>query len=119
MNNEQYKEIMERLDFIEFRQELMFNNKDIDRSIFEYKITRSQFNDIKDLMDKYRNLIENGEKCSHHSFESDMYKILPEHDGDYHMCEEIAINFFIDGRWKEVFDTLYGNMPKYSYLKRG
>lgn len=40
MNSQQYEEIMERLDFIEFRQELMFSNADIDRSLFEYKITR-------------------------------------------------------------------------------
>jgi len=34
------------------------------------------------------------------------------------MCEEIAKNFMLDGRWEEVFMKLYGDMPKYSYLKR-
>ena len=115
---EQYREIMERLDFIEFRQELMFGNTDLDRSIFEYKITRDQYRAIMDLMDEYRNLIDNGVKSSHNAFEQRMYEILPEHDGDYHMCEEITKNFMLDGRWEEVFLTLYGDMPKYSYLKR-
>lgn len=119
MNNEQYKEIMERLDFIEFRQELMFSNTELDRSLFEYKITRIEYRAIMDLMDKYRDLIHKGEKCSYYDFEQDMYEILPKHDGDYHLCEEIAKNFMIDGRWEEVFKTLYGDNPKYSYLKRG
>ena len=118
MDNRQYQAFMERLDFIEFRQELLFSNTDLDRSIFEYKITRAEFRDIMDLMDEYRDKIYNGEKCSHQVFEQEMYDILPDHDGDYHMCEEITKNFMLDGRWEEVFMTLYGNMPKYSYLKR-
>lgn len=118
MDNRQYQEIMERLDFIEFRQELMFTNTDIDRSIFEYKITRVQYRAIMDLMDEYRNLIDNGRACSHGSFEQRMYEIVPERNGDYHMCEEIAKNFMLDGRWEEVFMKLYGDMQKYSHLKR-
>ena len=118
MNTEQYKDIMDRLDLIEFRQELLFGNTDLDRSIFEYKMTRTQFRDVMDLMDEYRDLIANGKSCSNVGFEQRMYEILPEHDGDYHMCEEIAKNFMLDGRWEEVFMKLYGYMPKYSYLKR-
>ena len=118
MNSQQYEEIMERLDFIEFRQELMFSNTDIDRSLFEYKITREQYRAIANLMDEYRALIDQGENCSHHVFEQRMYEILPERHGDYHMCEEIAKNFMLDGRWEEVFMNLYGGMLKYSYLKK-
>ncbi|MCI5883783.1 MAG: hypothetical protein MRZ84_07120 [Eubacterium sp.] len=35
MRNEELQEIMERLDFIEFRQELLFNNTSIGRSIWK------------------------------------------------------------------------------------
>ena len=118
MNNTQYQEIMERLDFIEFRQELMFTNTALDRSIFEYRINRAQYDAIMNLMDEYRNMIEQGKDCSHSGFEQRIYEILPEHNGNYHMCEELAKNFMLDGRWEEVFMNLYGDMPKYSYLKR-
>lgn len=118
MNTEQYKEIMDRLDLIEFRQELLFSNTDLDRSIFEYRITRTQFKAIMNLMDEYRDMIDNGKSCTNAEFEQRMYKILPEHNGDYHLCEEIAKNFMLDGRWEEVFMNLYGNMPKYSHLKK-
>ena len=71
-----------------------------------------------DLMDEFRDLIDKGEKCSHYAFEQKMYEILPNHDGDYHMCEEIAKNFMHDGRWEEVFAALYGDMLKYSNFKK-
>lgn len=33
------------------------------------------------------------------------------------MCEELVKGFRDENRWEEVFDNLYGEMPKYSYLK--
>ena len=70
----------------------MFTNTDLDRIIFEYKITRRQYRAIMDLMDEYRDLIENGKECSNGGFEQRMYEILSEHDGNYYMCEAIAKN---------------------------
>lgn len=43
MSSEEYKIIMERLDLIEFRQELLFSNTGIDRSIYEYGLSRMQY----------------------------------------------------------------------------
>lgn len=34
------------------------------------------------------------------------------------MCEELAKGFMEEGRWEEVFKSLYGDMTKYSYLKK-
>lgn len=118
MSNEQYVEIMERLDLIEFRQELLFNNSETDRSIFEYGLTRKQYKEIMDIMDEYRKKIDSNQSCSHAGFEQEIYRIVPEHEGDYHMCEELAKGFMEEGRWEEVFKELYGDMPKYSYLKK-
>ena len=118
MDIQEYKEIMERLDFIEFRQDLIFSGSELDRSIYEYRLTKKQYTKIMDLMDEYRRKIENNESCSHAGLETQIYKIVPEHNGDYHMCEEIVKGFYDEGRWEEVFIKLYGNMPKYSYLRR-
>ena len=117
MDTKEYNKIMERLDFIEFRQLLLFDNDDVSRSIFEYGLTREQYKRIMDLMQDYRERIERGEKCGHGGFELAMYEIVPDHRGDYHMCEELAKGFRDENRWEEVFDNLYGEMPKYSYLK--
>ena len=50
MDAKEYNKIMERLDFIEFRQQLLFDNDDVSRSIFEYGLTREQYKKIMDLM---------------------------------------------------------------------
>lgn len=118
MNNEQYTEIMKRLDFIEFRQQLLFDDDDLSRLLFEYKITHDQYQQIMDLMQHYREKIEQGESVSSAKYETEIYNIVPEHKGDYHMCEFLALEFRNGHRWEEVFDALYGNSPKYSYLKR-
>lgn len=117
MNDELVKEILERLEFIEFRQELLFDNTEVDRLLFEYKISRSQYRAIMDLMDIYRQKIEQGEEVSHHSFEQKVYGIVPEHHGNYHFCEFITRAFMEAGRWEEVFPALYGDLPKYKFLK--
>ena len=111
-------ELMRRLDFIEFRQDLLFENSDIARLIYELKVTRDQYRAIMDLMDSYRNKIDSGEKVHHATFEQEMFKYLPEDQRDYHNCETICLCFMEDGRWEEVFRKLYGDLPKYSYLKK-
>lgn len=105
--------IEERLEFIEFRQELLFNDSEVDRMLFEYNITRSQYVSIMDLMDDYRKKIGNKEKVSHGSFERSIYHIVDHLEGNYHFCEYITRAFMNAGRWEEVFPALYGDMTKY------
>lgn len=112
-----FETIEERLSFIEFRQELLFNNSELDRMLFEYEITRAEYRRIMDLMDSIRVKIDKGQAVSTNEFESEMYSIVPSHSGDYHMCEYFARAFMDEGRWEEVFPALYGHMAKYKYLK--
>lgn len=114
MNEKQYEEVLRRLDLIEFRQDLLFNNSGTDRLLYEAGITRTQYDQIMDLMEEFRNKIYKKEKCTSADFESKMYKILPEHNGDYHLCESLALCLYEAGRWTEVFTTLYGNNPKFA-----
>ena len=116
MATREFSNIEERLAFIEFRQQLLFDNDELSRILFEYQITESESRDIMDLMDSFREKIDNGEKVHHGIFEQQMYNILPAHEGDYHFCEFIARAFWEDRRWEEVFPALYGDFPKYSHL---
>lgn len=108
----------ERLDFIEFRQELLFSNTEVDRLLFEYKITHDQYREIMDLMDEYRVAIESGEKVFHTSFEQSVYGIVKHLEGNYHFCKYLTRAFMNEGRWEEVFINLYGDMPKYKGLEK-
>lgn len=62
MDNNQYSKLMERFDFIEFRQQLLFDNDETNKLLFEYRITQRQYRDIMNLMDDYRDKIEKGQK---------------------------------------------------------
>lgn len=80
---------------------------------------------IMDVMDKYRNLIFNGEKVFHGSFEGDIVEIFGGYESamlhhpaiEYHFCEFVAEAYMKDRRWEEVFEALYGDMSKYRGMK--
>ncbi|WP_415345874.1 DUF1878 domain-containing protein [Clostridium perfringens] len=104
--------VNERLDFLEFRQDLLFENSHVSRFLFETRTTRKQYNAIMDVMDHYREMIENGQEVNNYSFERSIYEAIGS-SGDYHFCEDIAKSFMEDGRWPEVFPALYGHFDKY------
>lgn len=107
--------IEERLDFIEFRQELLFEDSEYSRLLFEYKVTREQTRAIADLFQEYRDMIDAGEKVFHGSFEQRVYDIVPQCNHDYHFAEFLAQTNHKQGSWEEVFENLYGDMSKYKY----
>ncbi|MRG86993.1 DUF1878 domain-containing protein [Salinibacillus xinjiangensis] len=107
------KELLERLNFIEFRQRLLFENNSYSRLLFDHNITEKQSNRIYDLLDEYRNRIDNGEDVHHGSFEQSIYEIAPHKQGDYHFAEDVAQINHERGSYEEVFEQLYGDMPKF------
>lgn len=114
MNTQQYEEIMERLDDLEFRQDLLLEDTKMSRFVLEHRFAKKEYESLMDLMEEYRNKIDRKERCSNTTFEQDVYTIVPSHDGDYHMCEDMARILHEEGRWTDVFTVLYANKPKYS-----
>lgn len=113
-----FEDIIKRLDYIEFRQTLLFDGDSVSRLLFEYELTNEEYTQIMDLMDKYREMIDLKESVNSSTFEDEIYNIVPSHRGDYHFCEYITRAFMDNGRWEEVFPALYGDNPKYSYLNK-
>lgn len=103
----------ERVELLEFQMELLFDDTELSRYLFETKVTQQQHKKIMDLMEAYRQKIDKGQKVNHGTFEDEIYQIVPEHNGDYHFCELLAKLFMEEHRWEEVFPALYGDMPKY------
>ena len=108
----------ERVELLEFQVKLLFNNTELDRFFYETQVTKKQYDKIMDLMDSFRDKIDNGKHVYHGEFESLIYEIVPHKNGDYHFCEYVAKGFAENHQWEEVFYNLYGDMPKYSYLKK-
>ncbi|MDN4862891.1 DUF1878 domain-containing protein [Priestia megaterium] len=123
MNNEdlirKIEELEETIDLLTFRQNLLFSNTSVDRALYEYDITKKQYNEIMDLMDNYRAKIDNKEEVNHNSFEQEMYNIVHQHSGNYHFVESLTRAFWENDRWEEVFDELYRVLPKYQHIKKG
>lgn len=111
------KKLEKRIEQLEFRQTLMLSDTNINRLLLDYNIRQSEYRGIMDIMDDFRKNFENGKKISHIDFESRVLNLLGRDDVDYHFCEYIAKAFMDDERWDEVFPILYGDMPKYKYLK--
>lgn len=106
-------ELERRLELIEFRQQLLFNNDDYSRLLFESGITRQESNEIYNLFDSLRTQIANGNNISHNSYEQSIYRIIPAHQHNYHFAESIAQTLFESGSYEEVFEHLYGHLPKF------
>ncbi|MBN9653871.1 DUF1878 domain-containing protein [Halobacillus sp. GSS1] len=113
MLEEEVKGLKETLNHMQFRQRLLFDQTPVNRLLFEYEITQTQYNKIMDLMDFYRSKIGRNEKVHHSSFEQSIYQIVPKLNGNYHFVEFLTNAFKEESRWEEVFDKLYGDMPKY------
>lgn len=122
------KQLEETIEHLQFKQDLLFNNSPVDRYLYEFNITKKQYNQIMDLFDKYRNQIDHKQPVSHNKFEEEIYTIFDkenEHQSyknlihNYHFVEGLAMSFWEEKRWEEVFMELYGKMPKYKYLEKG
>lgn len=114
MNNE----ILKRLDFIEFRQQLLFDNDAFSRLLFEHEVTKEQLNSILDLFDSLRDQVDNGQKISSVSYETSIYRLVPHKEHNYHFAEDIAQTLHEAGRYEEVFEALYGHASKFqTYLQ--
>lgn len=106
-------DLEKRIEQLEFQMELLFGNSKTERFIYESGLTRAEYKALMDLMDRYREKIDSKETISHSEFENEVYRLIPKIKGDYHFCELSTQLFAEDGRWTEVFTTLYGSMTKY------
>lgn len=108
MNEDWMDFVEERLDFLEFRQDLLFSGSDLSKVIYDFKFKRKQYEMILDLMDCYSISIRNKEKKTRRDFENDFYAIAPEYTGNSRICEDLVKAFNDSGRYTEVYYALYG-----------
>lgn len=105
--------LREEVEFLKFRIDLIASSTHTNQVLYEYKVNRTQYNAIMDLMDDVRKELDNHRDYNHVTFEQRMREIFPDRDdprNDYHFAEDIAQAFMEDGRWEEVFQELYGKM---------
>ena len=94
-------DLFQKLDFIEFRQELLFRNTDLDRLIFENKFTRLQYEEIVQLMDMFNNK----EDITKDEFENTILTVLRTDNKDLPM--KIAYSFLKQNKYIKIISNLY------------
>lgn len=94
----------------------------IDQIKEAYHISDETLKKVMDLMDEVRGAIDRGEKYSLHTFERKMRRlVIPpvgEPEYDHHMVEDVAYAFLLEGKWEEVFLTLYKDeLPHKTFIE--
>lgn len=111
-----YEELLEKIEQMQFKMDLLFENTDFSRFLYENNITKEQSDQLSDLMQEYRDMIDNGKEVFHGRFEDDIYTIVPQIKRSYHFCEIYARLCWEYQRWEEVFPALYGKELKFQHL---
>lgn len=111
-------ELKKEVEYLNFRIGLVASKTHVNQILYEYDVNQIQYNAIMDVMDDVRKELDAHRKYDHATFEQRIKEIFPDRDDpryDYHFAEDIARAFMEDGRWEEVFPSLYGNVPKFKY----
>lgn len=109
-------EIEERLDFIEFRMDLLREGTEFCKFLYDCNITSQQLTKLYEVMEGIREKIDNGEKVSHSQYEAEVLGIVDHRTLDYHFCELLAKLLWEEERYEEVFPALYKDSIKYQDL---
>lgn len=111
-----YEELLERIEHMQHKMDLLYEGTELSRFLYENDITKDQVNQLYDLLDEYRKMIEDGKEIFHGAYEDRIYKIVPQIQQSYHFCEDFARLCWVEKRWEEVFPALYSKELKFKYL---
>ena len=109
-------EIDERLDYIEFRMNLLREGSEFCKFIYDNEITEGQLRQLYDVMDEMREKIDNGMVISRAEYESKLLDVLDRRRYDYHFCESFAKLLWEENRYAEVFPMVYQDSQKFADL---
>lgn len=106
----------DRLDFIEFRMDLLRKGSELANYLYDCKINRKQYDSLMDIMQSFRDRIDNGEMVSSSEYEAKILDVVRDNGQDYHFCESFARMLWEEDRFTEVFETVYKDSQKYKRL---
>lgn len=109
-------ELQERLDFIEFRMDMLRENTEFSKYIYDCEVTENQLQTLYSIMDDFRGKIDNSEDVNSSQYESEVLKVVDNKKLDYHFCETFARLLWEEERYEEVFPALYKDSNKFRHL---
>lgn len=109
-------DLKERINYIEFRMDLLREGTEFTKFIYDCNVTEGQLKALYGIMDGLRQEIDNGNKVSSIVYESEVLRIVDSKQLDYHFCESFARLLWEERRYEEVFPALYGESMKFKHL---
>ena len=106
----------ERLDFIEFRMDLLREGTEFSKFIYDCNITNKQLSEIYDVLNDVQDKIDNGVDVSSCEYESRILDIVDRRKLDYHFCESIVELLWREDCYSDVFPALYKDSMKFKHL---
>ena len=108
--------VEERLDFIEFRMDLLREGTELTKFIYDCNVTKIQLDELYDILDDIQGKIDNGLDVSSSEYESRVLDVVNHRELDYHFCESFVRLLWEDSRYEDVFPALYKDSNKFSHL---
>ena len=99
--------IEKRIEQLEFQIKLVNNGSDFCHFIVEQDVTKEQLDLLLKMVERYRTLICDNKSVNSCEFEDEVYKIIPQKNGDYHFCISFTKLLALDNRYVEVYKTFY------------
>ena len=106
----------ERLDFIEFRMDLLREGTEFAKFIYDCNVTKSQLDELYDILDDIQGKIDNGLDVSSSEYESQVLNVVDHRKLDYHFCESFVRLLWEEQRYEDIFLALYKDSNKFSHL---
>ena len=105
----------ERLDFIEFRMDLLREGTEFAKFIYDCNVTKSQLDELYDILDDIQGKIDNGLDVSSSEYESQVLNVVDHRKLDYHFCESFVRLLWEEQRYEDIFPALYKDSNKFSH----
>ena len=106
----------ERLDFIEFRMDLLREGTEFAKFIYDCNVTKSQLDELYDILDDIQGKIDNGLDVSSSEYESQVLNVVDHRKLDYHFCESFVRLLWEEQRYEDIFPALYKDSNKFIHL---
>ena len=98
--------IYDRLDFIEFKQNLIILNQSQNKTSLFYKLTLDDFLKIKDLTLQFESQVKSGLQISFLDYESELFKVCPLIKSYQSISKSIAKLLMNENVFNSLFSSL-------------
>ena len=101
---------------INFRMNLLRENTDLDKYLYDCKVKEEQWEHIREYFRELNDIVYAKKEIDSSTYETKILSFVDNEQLDYHFAEYIAQLQWEANNYKEVFETLYKDSDKFHHL---